>query len=74
MTTTMAPNETLDRRSAVRIGTIVIARHGKPHAERTVRIDHHGYREWWAGYDLAGVCTRMSVRQKNCVRSPKRAT
>ena len=53
MTTTMAPNETLDRRSAARIGTIVIARHGKPHAERKVRIDHHGYREWWAGYDLA---------------------
>ncbi|MEZ5996562.1 MAG: histidine phosphatase family protein [Hyphomonadaceae bacterium] len=55
MTTTMAPDETLDRRSTVRIGTIVIARHGQPHADRTVRIDHRGYREWWAGYDLAGL-------------------
>lgn len=53
MTTTMAPEETLDRRTAARIGTIVIARHGKPNADRKVRIDHHGYREWWKGYDLA---------------------
>ncbi len=55
MTTTMAPSETLDRRSAVRVGSIVIARHGQPHADRTVRIDRSGYREWWAGYDLAGL-------------------
>jgi broad specificity phosphatase PhoE len=55
MTTTMAPNETLDRRSVATIGSIVIARHGQPHADRTVRIDHHGYREWWAGYDRAGL-------------------
>ena len=43
MTTTMAPNETLDRRLAARVGSIVIARHGKPHADRSVRIDHHGW-------------------------------
>lgn len=55
MTTTMAPSETLDRRSATRIGTIVIARHGQPHANRKVRIDHRAYREWWAGYDRAGL-------------------
>ena len=53
MTTTMAPDETLDRRSAAKIGSIVIARHGQPHADRTVRIDQRGYREWWRGYDLA---------------------
>ncbi|MBS0386608.1 MAG: histidine phosphatase family protein, partial [Proteobacteria bacterium] len=51
MTTTVAPSETLDRRSAVRVGTIVIARHGEPHADRTVRIDHRAYRDWWADYD-----------------------
>ncbi|MBC7768954.1 MAG: histidine phosphatase family protein [Phycisphaerales bacterium] len=51
----MAPNETLDRRSAVRVGSIVIARHGQPHADRSVRINRRGYREWWAGYDLAGL-------------------
>ncbi len=55
MTTTMAPDETLDRRSAVRAGFIVIARHGQPHADRSVRIDQQGFREWWAGYDLAGL-------------------
>lgn len=52
-TTTMAPEETLDRRSAARIGSIVIARHGQPHADRSVRIDQHGYREWWDNYDRA---------------------
>jgi broad specificity phosphatase PhoE len=53
MTTTMAPDETLDRRLAAKIGTIVIARHGKPHADRTVRLDREAYRDWWAGYDRA---------------------
>jgi broad specificity phosphatase PhoE len=53
--TTMAPDETLDRRSTARIGSIVIARHGQPHADRTVRIDQHGYRVWWADYDRAGL-------------------
>lgn len=53
MTTTMAPDETLDRRSAAKIGQIVIARHGQPHADRKVRIDRDGYREWWKHYDLA---------------------
>ncbi len=53
MTTTMAPEETLDRRSAARIGSIVIARHGQPHADRRVRIDRDGYRAWWKNYDLA---------------------
>lgn len=51
--TTMAPDETLDRRSAAKIGSIVIARHGQPHADRNVRIDQRGYRDWWRGYDLA---------------------
>jgi broad specificity phosphatase PhoE len=55
MTTTMAPAETLDRRSAARIGTIVIVRHGRPHVDRSVWIDHRGYREWWADYDRAGL-------------------
>jgi broad specificity phosphatase PhoE len=53
MTTTMAPDETLDRRSAAKIGQIVIARHGQPHADRKVRIDREGYRAWWKNYDLA---------------------
>jgi broad specificity phosphatase PhoE len=53
MTTTMAPDETLDRRSAAKIGTIVIARHGQPHLDRKVRLNRHGYREWWANYDRA---------------------
>ena len=55
MTTTMAPEETLDRRMSARIGTIVITRHGMPHVDRGVRIDHRGYRDWWANYDLSGL-------------------
>src|SRR5688572_32425759 len=55
MTTTMAPDETLDRRLTARIGSIVIARHGQPHADRTVRVDRRGYRAWWADYDRAGL-------------------
>ncbi len=55
MTTTMAPDATLDRRLSAKIGSIVIARHGQPHADRTVRIDHHGYRAWWADYDRANL-------------------
>lgn len=55
MTTTMAPEETLDRRISARIGTIVITRHGMPHVDRGVRIDHRGYRDWWANYDLSGL-------------------
>ncbi len=55
MTTTMAPDETLDRRSVARIGSIVIARHGRPHADRSVLVDHEGYRDWWAGYNRANL-------------------
>ncbi len=53
--TTKAPDETLDRRSPARIGSIVIARHGRPHADRGVHLDREGYRDWWAGYDRAGL-------------------
>ncbi|HRO03157.1 MAG TPA: histidine phosphatase family protein [Terricaulis sp.] len=55
MTTTMAPNETLDRRAGARTGAIVIARHGRPNCDRTVKIDQHGYRLWWADYDKANL-------------------
>lgn len=71
MTTTMAPEETLDRRSAVRVGSIVIARHGQPHADRTVRIDRRGYREWWAGYDLAGLHPDERPPEKLCELAAK---
>lgn len=53
MTTTMAPNETLDRRAVAKTGAIVIARHGRPDCDRKVKIDQHGYRVWWADYDRA---------------------
>lgn len=48
---TSAPAETLDRRAAVRVGSIVIARHGEPDADRTVKITWREYVDWWAAYD-----------------------
>ncbi len=53
--TTMAPDETLDRRQAARIGAVVIARHGLPHVDRSVRVDRAGYKEWWAHYDRSSL-------------------
>lgn len=53
--TTMAPEETLDRRQPARIGSITIARHGLPHVDRSVRIDRAGYRDWWANYDRSAL-------------------
>ncbi|MDX2276270.1 MAG: histidine phosphatase family protein [Hyphomonadaceae bacterium] len=53
--TTMAPAETLDRRSAARVGSIVIARHGEPDADRTVPLTWRQYIDWWSAYDRTGL-------------------
>ncbi len=53
--TTMAPAETLDRRSAARVGSIVVARHGQPDADRTVKITWRQYVDWWSAYDRTGL-------------------
>lgn len=52
---TTAPEATLDRRSAARIGSIVIARHGQPDADRTVKITARQYVDWWSAYDRTGL-------------------
>lgn len=36
-------------------GAITIARHGRPDADRTVKIDWREYENWWKGYDDAGL-------------------
>jgi len=36
-------------------GVIILARHGKPAVDRTVRIDWREYEAWWANYDLSGL-------------------
>ncbi|WP_395645437.1 histidine phosphatase family protein [Terricaulis sp.] len=64
MTTTMAPNETLDRRTAAKVGSIVIARHGQPDADRSVRVTWREYVDWWAGYDRAGLADGQQPPQK----------
>ncbi len=42
-------------RGAAQPGAIILARHGRPHADRTVRLNAGGYREWWAAYDTVGL-------------------
>lgn len=62
--TTMAPPETHDRRSASRAGpasgliapgSIVIARHGRPDCDRTVKLTWKQYIDWWSAYDRSGL-------------------
>ncbi|MGE0597651.1 MAG: histidine phosphatase family protein [Hyphomonadaceae bacterium] len=51
----MAPAETLDRRSVARVGSITIARHGKPDADRGVKLTWRQYEDWWSAYDRTGL-------------------
>lgn len=51
----VAPQPATGASNGVRPGTIVIARHGEPSADRTVKIDWRGYEEWWTQYDLNGL-------------------
>ncbi len=57
--TTMAPVTTHDRRSSSRGGQkpgwIVIARHGQPDADRTVKLTANQYVDWWSAYDRTGL-------------------
>ena len=62
--TTMAPAETLDRRSAARVGSIVIARHGQPDADRTLKITWRQYIDWWANYDRVDLATGQTPPDK----------
>jgi broad specificity phosphatase PhoE len=38
-----------------RAGAIVLARHGRPDCDRTVKITWREYITWWAGYDRSGL-------------------
>jgi broad specificity phosphatase PhoE len=57
--TIMAPTKTRDRRSAQRTGPasgfIVVARHGQPDADRTVKLTWRQYVDWWGAYDRTGL-------------------
>lgn len=44
-------------------GSIVIARHGEPDADRRERVDWRGYETWWEGYDRAGLKPGQSAPQ-----------
>jgi broad specificity phosphatase PhoE len=47
-------------REGARAGSIVIARHGRPIGDRTIRIDWRGYEDWWATYDRSGLSPGQS--------------
>jgi broad specificity phosphatase PhoE len=40
---------------AVRPGSIIIARHGRPKGDRKALVDWRGYETWWAQYDRNGL-------------------
>lgn len=39
----------------VKPGAILLARHGRPDADRSVKITWREYEDWWAGYDRAAL-------------------
>ncbi|MBI1250664.1 MAG: histidine phosphatase family protein [Alphaproteobacteria bacterium] len=42
-------------RAATPPGSITIARHGRPAADRSVRLDWREFIEWWSAYDQSGL-------------------
>ncbi|WP_429911044.1 histidine phosphatase family protein [Glycocaulis sp.] len=47
-------------------GSIIIARHGEPDADRRMVLDWRGYEKWWADYDLAGLKNGQSAPKALC--------
>ena len=47
-------------------GSIIIARHGEPDADRRAVMDWRGYEHWWADYDLAGLKPGQSAPEGLC--------
>lgn len=47
-------------------GSIIIARHGEPDADRRAVMDWRGYEHWWADYDLAGLKSGQSAPEGLC--------
>lgn len=47
-------------------GSIIIARHGEPDADRRMVLDWRGYEHWWDDYDLAGLKPGQSAPQALC--------
>jgi broad specificity phosphatase PhoE len=58
---------------AARPGAITLARHGRPHADRTVRLDGAGYRHWWAAYDTVGLHPGDDTPPRDIVEAAQRA-
>ncbi|MGE3142928.1 MAG: histidine phosphatase family protein [Hyphomonadaceae bacterium] len=63
--TTSAPGETLERaETPLAAGAIILARHGRPDCDRSVRIDWRGYAQWWADYERAGLAAGQVAPEK----------
>ena len=52
---TRAPVETLDRRAGAAVGSITIARHGQPDADRSVKLTAPQFVDWWSSYNRTGL-------------------
>ncbi|MET0545390.1 MAG: histidine phosphatase family protein [Caulobacterales bacterium] len=53
-------------RSAIapKIGSITLARHGRPSLTRYIDLDWQGYEEWWRAYDLSGLAPGQTTPPK----------
>ena len=63
MAEVMALRETGARPSG-RAGSIVLARHGRPRGDRTVKITWQEYIDWWAAYDRDGLHPDQTPSEK----------
>ena len=41
-------------------GAITLARHGRPALSRKVLLTSQGYRDWWATYEVGGLCKKQT--------------
>lgn len=61
--TTQNPHPEQDRGGERKIGTITLARHGRPALSRKCWLSSDGYRDWWRRYDLGGLQTGQTPPQ-----------
>ncbi len=66
-----APGETLQRGLNVPPGDIILARHGKPDMDRTVRIGWREYETWWAAYDRSGLAPDQAPPDSLCAHAAR---
>ena len=52
--------------SGVMPGAIMIARHGRPALDRSVKLDWRAFRDWWVQYDASGLADDQAPPEALC--------